>query len=1113
MSFVDQHKPQILSCLNCQSINDENNNFSNSICTKCEDRNDKESQRMMIVPDISSDDESGCSSCSSSVNDSEFISLDTRKLWHEIVHLIKCIYRETNLEFTENHSTDELCKAKEYVQILTQFDSESLFNKIESIILEYVIEIRHQVLKRSQTCLQTSNDVQLLISYLLDEYQTFIQAVKNVSTILTYFEENYLKSFHLTWLLYNQHLYEKLVYMDKNIQQSMSTMIDLLHPTNDHQEDYSPAEYTQLINRFLEFDEQMSEIACVYKDCQMKMNSMTRNALNSNQNTIGLVVATSKKKSRKKTKKIHEENDGNMNSTITSALNIPLANILSETIDPSQHGSNGSSIGSGVGGKESSSISSFDDYLLDNNTSSSSFTKEETDQLIENNNTDLHNQLFHGLLNNHSPMTQIQQEIDELKLHETTIPITANINEEKSKTIENQIPLIDDKQISSVSSTKKSKSHRRKESSNSTTKVSSSTLPKTSLTPDIILPPKPPSSTTSKLQADLRSLTIPSLSKTEIPTCPSLLSAKMQSVSFTAGTFASITTDESSSLSSTNQTRLNLNLSHKSGSLTTKHEQLLRQCASPNDISTLLSSLKSSKFNQDPRKSSFDEKNCEFCCCDLFPDSNSSMAGSCIACMSVSSNSTSISGFNQRDCETKGRLQLKMKQRTVQNTSEQTKLSIGNKSKSKPCDNNIDDLVRFIDGDEKITDGSTTKKNKKKKDKQSKSNSINEDIQQKKLDKTIVNDPIVETSQPLSKRQQKAKLKLEKQQTIIKESATNPSPLPSPPSSPPSSPPPSLLPEKIDSHSITTESLPEAFQHPSEEEINWITISRKQSKHKPTPPASNPSKSKKQQINNKTKITNTQVLAQQKVIPEIVPNSNKQQPTTAMISKRAQNQVKTHAQEKSELPSAWAVPEQMPAPPTSTLLATAPVFIPSSSLIKPNSIDDIVPLEEPTSSPSTSSLYWNPNDYHPPGPVQRPISSFLPSPGPLQSTISRCIQRPSSEPRTTTLFPTYSPMNYTISTATSAWNDLPNTNSNQTQWKYPNDEQYQTSTTIPNDFPLYDPFNSGAALNIPSSSLLTNRMEEYFNGLPIAKDNDVNDMDALDKEIEDFKKYYMDETS
>jgi len=105
-----------------------------------------------------------------------------------------------------------------------------------------------------------------------------------------------MKSFHLTWLLYNNYLYEKLVYMDKKIQHSMSTMIDLLQPTNDDNNDYSPAEYTQLLNRFLAFDEEMSETACLYKACQVKMSSISRNSLINNRNHMGIVVKTKKKK-------------------------------------------------------------------------------------------------------------------------------------------------------------------------------------------------------------------------------------------------------------------------------------------------------------------------------------------------------------------------------------------------------------------------------------------------------------------------------------------------------------------------------------------------------------------------------------------------------------------------------------------------------------------------------------------------------------------------------------------------------------------------------------------------------------------------------------------------
>ncbi len=155
--------------------------------------------------------------------------------------------------------------------------------------------------------------------------------------------------------------------------------------------------------------------------------------------------------------------------------------------------------------------------------------------------------------------------------------------------------------------------------------------------------------------------------------------------------------------------------------------------------------------------------------------------------------------------------------------------------------------------------------------------------------------------------------------------------------------------------------------------------------------------------------------------------------------------------------------------PSSTLLATTPAFVPSSSLLISNKTNDVLPLEQPSSS--SSSLYWDPDGYLlPPGPVQRP---FSPAPGP------RCIRRPSPEPSTTS-FPIYSPMNYTIGNSNSTWNDTSGRNSNESQWKYPYEEQLQTST-ISNDFPLYDPFNSGAGLTIPPSTLLTNGFEGILN--------------------------------
>ena len=661
-----------------------------------------------------------------------------------------------------------------------------------------------------------------------------------------------------------------------------------------------------------------------------------------------------------------------------------------------QEDSNGSSISSGLGEKESSSISSFDEYSPDNNTTSSSYTKEEPEPLIAT--------------------------------------ITQQLETESS---------------TETNATKKSKATRRKETSNVSKPP---TLP-----PDLILPPKPP----SKLQADFRPLTIPMLTKTEISACPSVRPAQLQSVSFTAGTFGSITTTNPTPMT---RPHLSLSLSKKTGKILRLYfaektnsclvdstvalnnlDQILRQVTAPNEISAFLSTLGT---NEDLYK----EKKCDFCCGDFLPDSNHSSSSSltsnhCVTCMSLPNPTTITCTFNPRDAEAKERLKLKFNKRTVQQTfdspkSSSSSSSTANRNKGKPCDNNIDDLVRFIDGDDTTSTERTSKKKKKKKS-------------------TPKNPPAVPLVEP-------SPAAIEEKSTTQESPTVEPQALPSPPV------------EKGNPKPVKIEATPENNPLSPEEEVNWITISRKQSKHKPTSipsllavpvvPPTNP-KPKQSPTATKRKASKNPTVVQEKVITETVTNSKKPQTTTVTTSIAPPARPPTKV--KTEVPSAWTTHEPTPVPPvasTSTLLATAPAFVPSGSLMNPN---NPLPVEQPN-----ASLYWNRDGYllpPPPGPVQRPNSAFSAAPGP------RCIRRPSPEPPTTA-FPTYSPLNYTVGNSTSNWNETSERNSKESQWKYPYEEQQQpppplSTTTIHDDFPLYDPFNSGAGLTISPSLLLNNGLK------------------------------------
>ena len=109
---------------NEMSINDENNNVKNLLCSSCEgktrerekvkrERGDnhyinehssffffKDNPTMMIMEsENSSDEEFSDSSSTSHDNGRELVPIDRVKLWNDISHLIKCIYRENHREF------------------------------------------------------------------------------------------------------------------------------------------------------------------------------------------------------------------------------------------------------------------------------------------------------------------------------------------------------------------------------------------------------------------------------------------------------------------------------------------------------------------------------------------------------------------------------------------------------------------------------------------------------------------------------------------------------------------------------------------------------------------------------------------------------------------------------------------------------------------------------------------------------------------------------------------------------------------------------------------------------------------------------------------------------
>lgn len=201
----------------------------------------------------------------------------------------------------------------------------------------------------------------------------------------------------------------------------------------------------------------------------------------------------------------------------------------------------------------------------------------------------------------------------------------------------------------------------------------------------------------------------------------------------------------------------------------------------------------------------------------------------------------------------------------------------------------------------------------------------------------------------------------------------------------------------------------------------------------------------------------------------------------------------------SSYASTHATSTSSPSSSSSTLLSPIPTV--GTSSIPPSSsiLSEDLPMTLGWDSnnyilPSSTSIQPSLLSSAAPGPVQRPQSSFSPAPGTINNTTSRCIQRPSPDSRSSSIsnasYSTYFPINYTGNPTTSGWSEPTIPNTHESQWSYAQDEQQQFGlSSNSNDFPLYDPFHSGAGLTIPSSSqsqFLTNGfsgkyLQLYFN--------------------------------
>lgn len=327
-------------------------------------------------------------------------------------------------------------------------------------------------------------------------------------------------------------------------------------------------------------------------------------------------------------------------------------------------------------------------------------------------------------------------------------------------------------------------------------------------------------------------------------------------------------------------------------------DQITRQVVSTHELSTLLSSSALSNTVDDSQKSSVHQKDCDCCSCDLCSESDSSTTNSYTTQMSLPMTTNHSCCHNQCGFEKNERLNITLTQRTVENYSGQSKTLNTNKFKSQQHDSSIDDLVKYIGGNETVTQDSKSEKKKKKKRKRNKKNLTNEDIDKKKETLMVSKDPMSDGIENLSEAEESTKSKVDQPEkkndissihepVIISTDITSS--------------------KKADITQMSSNLLTECSTvQEDEQEMNWITISRKQSKHKATPLVAVPSSSSTPRIiaNNieqqrytkstKTKSSSISNIVESTPTRDILKTNVKLKQANTLVPQRIESLVKKH---------------------------------------------------------------------------------------------------------------------------------------------------------------------------------------------------------------------------
>ncbi|KAK0070404.1 protein FAM193A-like isoform X2 [Biomphalaria pfeifferi] len=268
-------KLEIWTCLSCRKVAGNFQSFLEANCPQS-------SYDLPYLHD-SCIDPLTCSHCQEERVIHEKDQIELQELWIELHSIVKDLYStKEDSVFTQEYGD----RLQFLIEKLCKRDPHQLFLRLESQVREIVVDIKSRLLEMLKDKGINAPDLALeFTSALLCYYDLVTKKSHLLAHYLGGLSEH-LRRFKVTWELLNKYLFHSIAHNDTNISSSGPTILEQLRQGSVKYERSKDDPYSSIRKRLLKFQEEMSVVVVIWRDCQQLIESYCQEEVKNTQQQV-----------------------------------------------------------------------------------------------------------------------------------------------------------------------------------------------------------------------------------------------------------------------------------------------------------------------------------------------------------------------------------------------------------------------------------------------------------------------------------------------------------------------------------------------------------------------------------------------------------------------------------------------------------------------------------------------------------------------------------------------------------------------------------------------------------------------------------------------------------